>query len=139
MTNAVEILFFRRIAGMSTVLVVLAGVLEKIGEVNIVYAVVVLFKSYGAQKRVVCFVRQVFRVVNTAKVYKIQRGAPHNEQRFKIIFSLNECYIVDFSAVWSELKLAHARKSLVDRSKIRKRVLSVFDIAFCRRKLLLFF
>lgn len=74
-------------------------------------ALFILFESY--RERQGAFFPLEIHLVNTAKVHKIECGAPQKEQRVKIICSGRFCNAIYMTDAVSHAELAYAQKDAV--------------------------
>ena len=94
---------------------VFAGFLEEICQIHLKSAVGIARKTNGLNKGFVVTFRVKIGAVNAAKVDKVERGATHNEHRFKFIFFGNVRKVNDRTAFGTHFKLTNAAKLAIDQ------------------------
>lgn len=76
-------------------------------------SVILLFEAYGLQKHFVLYLSAEASVVNTAKVYEIERAAPHYKEGVNTIRTVRVSQIVYLAAVCGKAELAYAKQCII--------------------------
>ena len=127
---------FRRIAGI-WLLVMLAGVVEEVGEIHVKHALLVFGKAYGAENGLVGAFAYVAGVMHAAQINEIEGGASHDEHGLKVTLLGDLVDVEDLAAVVGQAKLAHAHEGIVYRGRIGESLGAVGNSATGAGKLLL--
>ena len=117
---------------------VLAGLVEKSRQIDLIATVLVLAEANGKNERFVVVRRVEVGAVYAAKIDEIEGGSSHHEHRFKLIRIGEVGEIDDATAVLIHRKLANSAQFSVHRCAVGEKLGAVFDSTARAKRLLLF-
>ena len=95
--------------------VVLTGMIEEVGQIDVVDPVGIFGKTDSTKEDRIYFRRCAVGVMNAAEINKIESASAHNEKRLKEVALIILCRskIADDASLCAELELANSREHAV--------------------------
>jgi hypothetical protein len=118
-----------KIGVLLLMIVMLTGVQEKVLQIHLKNTVPVFLEANCLQERFVSLLGSVDRLVNTAKVNKIQCGAAHQKDGLKVLNAGHKSKIKDLTNLTGRAELADSDEFFVNRRGVGKRIGAIRNAA----------